>query len=350
LLWAGSPLVAADGTILVPANGELGLTALDANGLGALGPGGRVLWTLPGTASGGAADLALGADGTLYVFAGSEFGAFRSDGGTAWTHPIAANTPCGPPASVWGLTVGPDGTIYLTWHEPCGPEPSAMAAFAPDGTPKWNLKLDSDAPQSAPTMGADGNVYFLSWSESASSRVYLEAVSPGGSIVWKLGPLQGASGAYPSGVAVASDGTVYASAGAAVLAATPGGKSKWALALPTGMSVPAVGPDGEVYVVEYSGILDAVSPAGKVAWSYDSGASTAGILGPPLVGGDGTVYFGGRVPTDYYSSDTSQYTLAVSPPGHLLWRAPIGAPRALGGDGSLVAVDDGKNSVTVVTP
>jgi outer membrane protein assembly factor BamB len=101
---------------------------------------------------------------------------------------------------------------------------------------------------------------------------------------------------------VAADGTIYVSAGGALLAFNPDGSTKWSTALTlldTGESTVAIGPDGTIFVS-----LDrvyAVSPAGGTIWTSLSltkpGATTVfGSLGSSgssvTLGPCGTLYIG----------------------------------------------------------
>jgi outer membrane protein assembly factor BamB len=96
----------------------------------------------------------------------------------------------------------------------------------------------------------------------------------------------------------------------------------------TGVSHPAIGPDGTIYVGTSVGV-QAFSPAGKELWKL-----TFGGAGTPVLSDDGTLYF----------SSSYGFVLGVSPDGKLTWQPKLGligfrAPPALGPSTSLYYVN-----------
>lgn len=90
---------------------------------------------------------------------------------------------------------------------------------------------------------------------------------------------------------------------------------RWSCPLGDGISYssPAIGADGTVYVgcEDYS--LYAITPAGGVDWTYETGGA---VQSSPAIGHDGTIYFG--------SYDA--YFYALNPNGTLRWRYALGEP------------------------
>lgn len=77
-------------------------------------------------------------------------------------------------------------------------------------------------------------------------------------------------------------------------------------------SSPALAPDGTIYQGTFDGRLFAVTPQGRVKWTFKAGRE---IRSSPAVANDGTIYFGSR--------DWKLY--AVTPEGKLKWAFPTGA-------------------------
>jgi outer membrane protein assembly factor BamB len=104
---------------------------------------------------------------------------------------------------------------------------------------------------------------------------------------------------------------------------------KWSVrSLGTGVSHPAVGSDGTVYIGTSVGV-EAFSPAGKLSWKL-----TFSNPGTPVISDDGTLYF----------ESHHGFVLGVSPDGQLVWQPKLGligfhAPPALGPGTSLYYVN-----------
>ena len=101
----------------------------------------------------------------------------------------------------------------------------------------------------------------------------------------------------------------------------------WKLQLPFYTdSSPAIAPDGTIYQGTFIGKLFAVTPQGKVKWTFQAGCE---IKSSPAIGDDGTIYFGSR--------DRKFY--AITPQGELKWTFATGAwvdsSPAIGTDGTL---------------
>jgi outer membrane protein assembly factor BamB len=78
-----------------------------------------------------------------------------------------------------------------------------------------------------------------------------------------------------------------------------------------GLSTPAVGPDGTIYVGDFVGELIALAPDGKEQWRFRAGLE---IKSSPAIADDGTIYFGSRNHQFY----------AVTPAGKLKWKFATG--------------------------
>src|SRR5512140_1974634 len=96
---------------------------------------------------------------------------------------------------------------------------------------------------------------------------------------------------YRSGItspAVGPDGTIYVGHCDGLYALNPDtGKYKWGVGMAEVVSSPAVGKDGTVYVGSADGKLRAITPSGDEKWSKKTGGQ---LNSSPAIGADGTVY------------------------------------------------------------
>lgn len=119
-------------------------------------------------------------------------------------------------------------------------------------------------------------------------------------------------GGFVGGPAVAADGTVYVTTALGdLLAFAPDGTQLWQATLPGGAlsGGPALAADGTIYVTDGGGNLSAFSPDGKLIWRYHATGiahrpvshsvtqplpldSAAPASTGPVIGPDGTIYFG----------------------------------------------------------
>jgi outer membrane protein assembly factor BamB len=131
-----------------------------------------------------------------------------------------------------------------------------------------------------------------------------------------------------SSPAIAPDGTIYqANFAGKLLAITPQGKVKWTFQINSEIkSSPAIAEDGTIYFGARDRKFYAVTPRGKLKWTFPTGAW---IDSSPAIAGDGTIYFG--------SWDTNFY--ALKPDGSKKWVFPTGniivSSPAIGGDGTI---------------
>ena len=122
---------------------------------------------------------------------------------------------------------------------------------------------------------------------------------------------------YSSPVASLDGTTIYYAAGNSLYAfGALTGTQIWEYTLPSGVtfegSTPAIGSDGTIYIGATDGNLYAISPSGTLDWTYSAGGSPpggysfygTGIESSPLIGPDGTIYFGSE----------NGYLYALTPP------------------------------------
>ena len=144
-----------------------------------------------------------------------------------------------------------DGTIYA------GIRGKGLHAFSPDGTVKWAYK------------SGDGNVL-------------RRLLTPHLSDLVEYVPL-----------AIAHDGTIYAGSGETIYALSAEGRRKWVFTGGGQFSTAVLGADGTIYVTCRNNALYALTPEGKLRWSYDMrpGRFAAGPAAP-VIGADNTIFAG----------------------------------------------------------
>jgi outer membrane protein assembly factor BamB len=267
---------------------------------------------------------ALGPGGVAYVGSDDDrlYALDVADGSLRWQFtagPCRTAVGFGPEAArcdVDGVTVGPDGTVYLV--------ADGLYALAADGTLKWRFSPGHTHCAAAPALGADGTVYFGCHDDA------LYAVDAQGQKRWEYRTQDDVD----SPPAVGADGTIYfGSDDKKLYALTPAGTLKWALATSGAVrSGPAIAADGTIYVGSFDGHLYAVRPTGAVAWTLRTADR---ILSSPLIDAAGVVLIG--------SQDDRLYAVAAD--GKLQWSVLLdgdvdGTP-VLGADGTIyVGTDD----------
>ena len=307
-----SPAIADDGTAFFGSHDHL---------IRAVAPDGSVKWTRS------TGDLvwcspALGPGGALYVGSDDDqlYALDAASGVVRWTFTAG---PCkhpggvGPEASrcdVDGVTVGPDGTIYLV--------ADGAYALAPDGTVKFRFRLGTHC-AGAPAIGPDGTIY-IGCQDGA-----LYALAPDGIKRWEFR----AGDDLDASPAVGADGTVYVGSDDHKLYALgPGGAVKWAVQ--TGGDVrssPAIARDGTIYVGSFDGSLYAIHPDGTIAWTFRAADR---ILSSPAIDADGLILIG--------SEDDRLY--ALHPDGKLafsvLFDGDVDGTPAIGPGTIYIGTDD----------
>ena len=131
-----------------------------------------------------------------------------------------------------------------------------------------------------------------------------------------------------SSPAIGADGTIYqATWRGNLLAVTPQGRLQWTFSINSEIkSSPAIADDGTIYLGARDRKFYAVTPQGTLKWTFPTGAW---VDSSPAIGADGTVYFG--------SWDTNFY--ALNPDGSKRWVFPAGniivSSPAIAADGTI---------------
>jgi outer membrane protein assembly factor BamB len=289
---------------------------------------GTVKWTFE-TGAGIESSPTIAADGTIYIGShDNKLYALNPDGTLKWK--FSAGKPVyikewdvykGIPSAP---TIDKEGNIYFI------APPIYMFALTPAGKEKWRAPVYTASHIGAsPVIVSDGTIYIGSESyphvqpggpkatgqdtttQEFGARVY--AFYPDGKEKWRY-DTNGAC--LANAIAIASDGTIYASGsdlgpdpggtGDALFAFNPDGSIKWKFPSERIEGPPAIAKDGTIYIGTKSGKFLAINPDGRQKWAFQTGKGISAIA---AIGKDGKIYFG--------SWDGNFY--ALSPEGKELW-------------------------------
>lgn len=231
----------------------------------------RLAWSLPLGASPDAG-VAVAADGTIYVAAGSTLRAVDPGGQLEWsahTGGVARSTPA----------IAPDGTIYVATDD----SDASLLAVDPAGRVQWILG-GLGRILSSPAIDRDGTIYVA----SLDSTLY--ALDPAGRRKWAFH----ARGAFHfSSPALSADGAIIVGAeDGRLYAVDPDGRERWTFQTDGRIwSSPAIALDGAIYFGSHDGHIYALTADGEQQWSVDLGEE---VWSSPAIGADGTIYVGAR--------------------------------------------------------
>lgn len=196
-------------------------------------------------------------------------------------------------------------------------------------TQNWIFETGTDF-NCVPAIASDGTIYAI----ATNDNIY--AINPDGTQKWSA--TYGSGGYASSAIALADDGTIYASAklnsaGDGVLKAynPADGTEKWSVTF-TGENAekggPAVAADGTVYLGNAGGKMQAFNPAnGAILWTYTAGAAIEVV---PAIDNLGRLYFGDTSGMFYVLN--SDGTEAYTP---LSLGTKITSPAAIHSDGTI---------------
>ncbi|MFL1013348.1 outer membrane protein assembly factor BamB family protein [Flavisericum labens] len=196
-------------------------------------------------------------------------------------------------------------------------------------TQNWIFETGTDF-NCVPAIASDGTIYAI----ATNDNIY--AINPDGTQKWSA--TYGSGGYASSAIALADDGTIYASAklnsaGDGVLKAyNPiDGTEKWSVTF-TGENVekggPAVAADGTVYLGNTGGKMQAFNPLnGNILWTYTASSAIEVV---PAIDNLGRLYFGDTSGMFYVLN--SDGTEAYTP---LSLGTKITSPAAINSDGTI---------------
>jgi outer membrane protein assembly factor BamB len=245
----------------------------------------------------------VGKDGTLYFGCMDKYlYAVTSDGKQKWRYKTGDYVFSSP-------AIASDGTIYF------GSGDKYFYALTSTGHLKWKFKTN-DFIDFSPSIANDGTIIFLSGDKYGGASQYFYALSPAGKLKWKYQ----ANGSGDQ--AISSDGTIYFCINEYLYAISSTGKYKWKYKSGDIANWPVIGKDGTIYFGSWDNNLYAVSSTGKLKWKY----KTYGNEGLAIAK-DGTIYF-----------IAGNYLYALSITGKLKWKyyhGDLGSSPVMGNDGSI---------------
>jgi len=243
-----------------------------------------------------------------------------------------------------------DDNIYIGTGHKQGSQECYLYSLDSNGTLNWKYDVGyGKSVVGAPAIGPSGNIYFIVVSYSAGNRgIYLHAIDSLGGVGWISDNLFRGGAEEQFDIeewtpAISSQEVIYASVTGGLYAFSQEGTALWSWTEPayyTKFSSAAISSDETIYInVDErdagSGGLYAFSSSGSQEWQYP--ISSAIYFSSPVIGGDGTIYFGRGSP----SGTNDSYIYALNPDGEFLWKFYTGlvvvyAP-SIGSDGTIYA-------------
>ncbi len=272
-----SPVVGPDGTIYYCTQQDSALRAVN--------PDGTLKWVR--THFGWwLSSPAIGADGKIYVGAGSLYSYFP-DGTLNWSRPLGGDVSMSCPS------IGKDGTVYV------GNSARQLCAIDYSGNIKWTYYA-SGLVNSSPAIGPDGTIYV------GDNSGYLHAVNPDGTCKWSIQTYHSFGKCSP---VVSPDGTIFSTTSDGwFFAINPDGTEKYRVWIDSSYGSPAFGHNGIVYVPGLEWLF-AFNPGGTERWRVRISQPTS-----PVVAVDGTIYVISRI---------SHMAYGINSNGTVLWSIPF---------------------------
>lgn len=234
-----------------------------------------------------ASSPAYASDGTIYIIlcgngsAGQLF-AINPDGTTKWVFEGTTGNSYGT-----GPAVGNDGTIYF------GNSDKNFYAVKPDGTLKWKYTTGG-AIACFPAIASDGSAYVISGDN------VLYALSSTGSLKWSV-TLDNTAGA----IVIGNNGNIYAGTKGSIYCFDNTGAQLWQTVASCTEKCSFAMNGGMIYAAQKggSGLMAISMSSGSIAWSFP--ISNGGDAYTPVVGKDGTIYFGCKSGLKFYAITSS---------------------------------------------
>ena len=310
----GTPTVTKDGSIFLMTAGESKNKAQFYK----ISKDGKLLWSNApdGSTDGFDSSPALGNDGTLYL-ADDDHGLIVAHDQRGLETGSVALSPKSDIETQSGA-LAPDNVGYWSangnlWA--LTPAKQLWSFTDPTAAAKGEGGYGFHNIKSSPAVTADGKVIYTYVFESTkggevqqTTRVYAFSAGAVKKQLWSatLGPSKPKAGLppgpglpadyadslhYRSGItspAIGPDGTIYVGHCDGLFALDPAtGKFKWGVGMAEVVSSPAVGADGTVYAGSMDGFLSAIRPDGTIKWQLKTGGQ---LNSSPAIGADGTIY------------------------------------------------------------
>lgn len=171
----------------------------------------------------------IGPDGTIYSGSKDTVYAFTSDGKFKWKFGIPDDRK---PWLIPAPAIGPDSTIYYLCNFRRGKNRFfRLYALKPSAQPKWQYTSDvRHEVDLSPIVGSEGTIYFTC---TGNKNTYIYALKPDGEVDWKFPDNEDTvkvklEEKVQTSLAIDGDGTIYFGCDDHFLyAVTPEGKLKW---------------------------------------------------------------------------------------------------------------------------
>jgi outer membrane protein assembly factor BamB len=227
-----------------------------------------------------------------------------------------------------------------------------VALEATTGKESWRLPLGISEFRSTPVVSPDGSIYFTVETRAPHTGIIvgdeLWRVSKEGNLFWTydINPGKLTIDVGMSIPAIGCDGTIYVG-GDQLYAVNPDGSLRWTFSsqFPEAIrNAPVIGKDGTVYIVFHNLPLTALDPTnGSVKWSLPLGVNDH-CFSSPAIGADGSLYV----------AQLPGLLFAISSDGQPIWTfdlASVGfsgtfrSSPSIGADGSIyLGLNDGSPS------
>lgn len=228
-------------------------------------PAGTVAWRYPEHNSWSISHSpVIGTDGKVYFACYNDSLVAMTPAGTvAWARYLGNDVNSAP-------AVGLDGNIYVATTR--GTSDWRLWAFKPNGDTAWTFPLAAGADFASPAVGPDSTVY-------VGAGRYVYAVSAAGTLRWR----DSLTAVVSSCPAVADDSTLYLTAGSFLYCLSADSGWRWRKSLGgSNYSAPAVDGLGRIYVGSAAGTFNVFAPDSTVLWSsaYADDIWSSPAIGP----------------------------------------------------------------------
>jgi hypothetical protein len=267
-----------------------GNKAYDTVGI-TIGP--KLKWTYDlGSSSCGPA---IGPDGTIYISGNGKLIALDTSGTKKWEKDISGKS----------ISVGDDKTIYV------GSNDSSLYAINSYGSVKWRFPIISNM-FSEPAISADGRIYLIAqivYGQEIPDSCLIYSISPNGDLLWSYS----SSNPFAPAPAITKAGSIIFMANLQLCVFDSNrvvNKFNYPPNSGGAMTSLCIDNDGEIYGDVFYTSFYAINSDKSLKWSL---VPTNGESGPPVIDGDGTVYFAGcGFPNSFFHSVTQDGTMKWS--------------------------------------